>query len=69
METITIDAAVGGVYETIGQMLQNVGKEDASGARRHYVALLINKDYEPLCRDLNVSLASAEVLRQTFFKD
>jgi hypothetical protein len=69
METITIDAAVGGIYEVIGEILRNAGLEDASGARRHYLSLLVNKDYEPLCRDLDLSLASAEVLRQTFFKD
>ena len=54
MEQLTIDAALGDDYERIGFYLTEAGLEDASGARRFYMDLLRNGEFDLVARDFKL---------------
>jgi len=63
---ITIDAALGGVYDRIGFYLTQAGLEDASGARRFYLGLLRNGEFEQVAKWFKVDV---ETIRKEFSAD
>ena len=65
---ITVLSATAGPWELLGSVIQQAGKEDASGARRYYVGLLGRKEYDKVCAELKIDRSRAEGLRNEFVK-
>lgn len=63
---IQIAGALGGPWDQLGAAIERTGKEDASGFRRFLAARLHQRDYDTVCRELNIPPEEAEALRAAF---
>lgn len=61
---LEIDAALGGVWDRIGALLEKRGQEDASGSRRWIAGLLVNQDYDRVSQVLGINHDDCEKLRR-----
>jgi hypothetical protein len=61
--SVLADAAAGGAWERVGEALKWAGREDASGARRHVVALLARRDYATVSAYLRIDESETADLR------
>jgi hypothetical protein len=60
--SITVDAAIGGFYEQIGELLQAAGHEDASGSRRYVAGLLKEGRFATVAQYLRITEADVAAL-------
>jgi hypothetical protein len=67
--TIEVNAAIGGPWEVIGNLIAKAGSEDSSGYRRYLVDLLRFESYETFARQLNITCEEAQELRRELFSE
>lgn len=63
---IEIDAAIGGPYDYIKEIIDRKGLEDSSGFRRHIVYMMAQNKMEKVASMLDISLSEANDLKQKF---
>lgn len=68
MNAINIDTATGNLFDAIGNLLVQAGKEDASGARRAIANKLELGDFETAANWLGSSKSIAEDLAAKYSK-
>ena len=68
LNMITVLSATTGLWELLGSVIRQAGREDASGARRYYVGLLECKEYDKVCADSKIDRTCAEGLRDELVK-
>lgn len=61
---IEVDAAIGSIWEYVGELIKRAGKEDCSGLRRCLVRHLVNRNHKRFDRQVRISHEDFDALRE-----